>query len=269
MKHLISLVILIFLSVGNFVYGQERYRQVWADEFDYTGAPDTASWGYDIKASGWVNNEMQNYTNSPENSFVRDGKLTIRAIKKNDIWTSARLVTKNKVDFLYGRMEIRAKLPTGKGTWPAIWMLPTDWEYGGWPESGEIDIMEHVGYDTGVIHATVHTKAYNHVIGTQVGNSTVVPDFADQFHNYSIEWDADKMDVYIDDLKYFTFNNDQKNDFTTWPFNKRFHLIMNIAIGGDWGGAKGIDPDLKEATMEVDYVRLFVKKSDTKQAPVR
>lgn len=257
MKHLISLVIVIVLSVGNYVYGQERYQLVWADEFDYTGAPDSASWSYDLGASGWGNNELQNYTDSRENSIVQDGKLIIKAIKHDSIWTSARLVTKNKVDFLYGRIEIRAKLPTGKGTWPAIWLLSTGHKYEGWPACGEIDIMEHVGYDPGNVHGTVHTGAYNGSLGTQVGNSIMVPDYATTFHNYVLEWDADKIDVYLDDKKYFTFNNDKTGNNATWPFNKRFHLIMNIAIGGNWGGSMGIDPGLTEATMEIEYVRLY------------
>ncbi|KAF0197323.1 MAG: laminarinase [Bacteroidetes bacterium] len=261
-KKIVMKTFLFFFSVlnimlGQSVYGQEKYHLVWSDEFNQAGAPDQASWGYDVGDHGWGNNEMQNYTRSTENAFVRDGKLFIRAIKNNDKWTSARLITKNKVDFLYGKMEIRAKLPEGKGTWPAVWLLPTDWEYGGWPSSGEIDIMEHVGYDPGVVHATVHTESYNHVIGTQVGTSIAVPDFAGAFHNYTVVWDADSVDIYFDDNKYFSFSNDKTGNFATWPFDKRFHLILNIAIGGNWGGAQGIDPDLTEAVMEIEYVRLY------------
>lgn len=255
----IPFFIFLFLNIisGQSVTGQGNHHLVWSDEFNYTGTPDTASWSYETGDHGWGNNEIQNYTTSPDNAMVKDGKLIIRAIKNNGTWTSARLITKNKVDFLYGKMEIRAKLPTGKGTWPAIWMLSTDWSYGGWPASGEIDIMEHVGYDPGVVHATVHTESYNHVIGTQVGKNISVPDYADAFHNYIIEWSADKIDVYLDDIKYFTFNNDKTGNFATWPFDKRFHLIMNIAVGGNWGGAQGIDPDLSEAAMEIEYVRLY------------
>jgi beta-glucanase (GH16 family) len=257
MKYLTSLVIVITLSIYNYSYGQEHHQLIWSDEFEYTGAPDSASWSYDLGDNGWGNNELQNYTNSPENSVVKDGKLIIKALKFDGSWTSARLTTKNKVDFLYGRMEIRAKLPTGKGTWPAIWLLSSDHEYGGWPGCGEIDIMEHVGYDPGNVHATVHTGAYNGSLRTQVGKSIMVPDYATTFHTYAVEWNADKIDAYLDDQKYFTFYNDKTGNSDTWPFDKRFHLIVNIAIGGNWGGSMGIDPDLTEATMEIEYVRLY------------
>ncbi|MFH1120480.1 MAG: glycoside hydrolase family 16 protein [Bacteroidota bacterium] len=257
MKAINCIFTALILLVGQSLYGQEVYHLVWADEFMNPGVPDTAFWKHETGDHGWGNNEIQNYTASPENAFIKDGKLIIKALKNNGKWTSARLITKNKVDFLYGKMEIRAKLPTGKGTWPAIWMLPTDWLYGGWPASGEIDIMEHVGYDPGVVHATVHTESYNHVIGTQVGKSINVVDYAEAFHNYTVIWDAQKIDVYLDDTKYFTFNNDETGNYATWPFNKRFHLILNIAVGGNWGGAQGIDPGLTEATMEIEYVRIY------------
>ena len=252
-------LLMAFLTISLLNYAQEGYRLRWAEEFNYTGLPSNESWGYDLGDHGWGNNEMQNYTSDLRNAEVKDGKLMIRAIREDGKWTSARLVTKNKVDFLYGRLEVRAKLPVGLGTWPAIWMLSTDWKYGGWPESGEIDIMEHVGHNPTVVHATVHTKAYNHVEGTQVGTKINVPDYNTQFHTYAVEWTADKIDVFVDDQKYFTFNNDGKGDFRTWPFDKRFHLILNIAIGGNWGGEKGVDPSLSEAVMEIDYVRLFTK----------
>ncbi|HKK09642.1 MAG TPA: glycoside hydrolase family 16 protein, partial [Bacteroidales bacterium] len=157
---------------------------VWSDEFNKEGAPNPEKWGYDVGGHGWGNNELQNYTDSRANSFVQDGKLTIKAVKSNESWTSARLVTKGKGDWLYGRIEVKAKLPEGRGTWPAIWMLPTDWAYGGWPSSGEIDIMEHVGYEMGKVHGTIHTEAYNHSIGTQKGGSIEVENVATQFHVY-------------------------------------------------------------------------------------
>jgi beta-glucanase (GH16 family) len=257
MRLLILFTLVINLMFNKSLFSQESYHLIWSDEFDYSGPPDPANWSFDLGDHGWGNKELQNYTDSRENSIVQDGRLIIKAVKHDSTWTSARLVTKNKVDFLYGRIEIRAKLPTGKGTWPAIWLLSTDKHYGGWPKSGEIDIMEHVGYDPGNVHGTVHTGAYNGSLGTQVGNSIMVPDYATTFHNYVLEWDADKIDVYLDDKKYFTFNNDKTGNYNTWPFDKRFHLIMNIAIGGNWGGSKGIDPGLTEATMEIEYVRLY------------
>ena len=141
-------------------------KPMWADDFDYIGKPDPAKWGYDMGGHGWGNHELEYYTNDEKNANVKNGNLTITAIrepKEGMEYSSARLVTKGKGDFLYGRFEIRAQLPTGKGTWPAIWMLATDNEYGGWPKSGEIDIMEHVGYDQNKVHITVHTQAFNQI----------------------------------------------------------------------------------------------------------
>ncbi|MFW5831934.1 MAG: family 16 glycosylhydrolase [Prolixibacteraceae bacterium] len=257
---------LLLVCIATAVFGHNLFAQeklcnylVWQDEFNEAGAPDPGKWSYDIGGHGWGNQELQTYTNSRANSFVEDGKLTIRALKTNGSWTSARLVTKGKGDWLYGRIEVKAKLPSGKGTWPAIWMLPTDWEYGGWPKSGEIDIMEHVGYDFGNVHGTIHTEAYNHSIGTQKGGSVEVENVASQFHVYAIDWTEDEIIWYVDGEEYYRFENPDKS-YKEWPFDKRFHLILNIAIGGTWGGAQGIDPNLKEATMEIDYVRVYKKK---------
>lgn len=235
------------------------YKLVWADEFEYSGTPNIQKWGYDIGGHGWGNNELQYYTSRPENVRVENGNLIIEARKEvyqNKQYTSTRLVSKNKGDWKYGRIEVRAKLPYGRGTWPAIWMLPTDWVYGGWPSSGEIDIMEHVGYDQGRVHGTVHTEAYNHSKGTQKGNSLYYNDVSQVFHVYSIEWFEDRIDFFIDDKKYFTFTNENKT-YKEWPFDQRFHLILNIAVGGNWGGAQGVDPDVYPQKLLIDYVRVY------------
>lgn len=231
----------------------------WADEFNYTGQPDPAKWGYDIGGSGWGNNELQYYTDSRSNSNVSDGVLTITARKENvqgKQYSSARLVSKGKGDFLYGRFEIKAKLPTGRGTWPAIWMLPTDWAYGEWPKSGEIDIMEHVGYDQNKVHITVHTDAYNHSKGTEKGKNKIIETASTEFHLYRVDWTPYAVRGYIDDQQVFEFINEGKG-YSTWPFDKRFHLLMNIAVGGNWGGAQGVDPSVFPQAMEVDYVRVY------------
>lgn len=253
-----QIIFFILLALFGFsAFGQDTCNYVvWADEFNYQGEPNPEKWGYDIGGGGWGNNELQNYTDSRTNSFVEDGKLTIRAVKSNGSWTSARLVTKGKGDWLYGRIEVKAKLPEGVGTWPAIWMLPTDWEYGGWPASGEIDIMEHVGYDFGTVHGTIHTEAYNHSIGTQLGKSVEVENVSTRFHVYAIDWNEDEIVWYVDGEAYYRIENPNKT-YKEWPFDKRFHLLLNIAIGGNWGGAQGVDPNLDEATMEIDYVRVF------------
>ncbi len=231
----------------------------WSDEFDYNGVPNTAKWGYDIGGSGWGNNELQYYTNNISNASVGNGLLTIALRKEltgGKDYSSARLVSKGKGDFLYGRIEVKAKLPAGKGTWPAVWMLPTDWEYGGWPKSGEIDIMEHVGFDQNMVHVTVHTEAYNHGINTQRGKSKVVPTASTEFHLYRIDWTPNAISGYIDNEHMFEFGNEGPRS-AVWPFDKKFHLLLNIAFGGNWGGAQGVDPASLPQKMEVDYVRVF------------
>jgi len=235
---------------------------VWSDEFDTDGLPDPTKWTYDVGGSGWGNNELQYYTEDRlENARVENGILTIEAIKENygrsNEYTSARLLsTGDAGSWLYGRVEVRAKLPAGRGTWPAIWMLPTDWVYGGWPDSGEIDIMEHVGYDMQRVHGTVHTEDYNHMLGTQVGTSIIGTNVDTEFHVYALEWRPDRIDVFYDDTLYFTFFNEGTGS-ATWPFDQRFHLILNIAVGGNWGGAQGVDETIWPQKMEVDYVRVY------------
>lgn len=233
---------------------------LWSDEFETDGLPDPNKWSYDVGGHGWGNNELEYYTKDRlENARVEDGKLIIEARQEayeGSNYTSARLVTKNQGDWQYGRVEVKAKLPQGRGTWPAIWMLPTKNTYGGWPRSGEIDIMEHVGFDPGKVHGTVHTEAYNHTKGTQKGGNRMVPDAMDAFHVYAIEWSAEKIDFFIDDALYFTFNN-EGGDYQGWPFDQPFHLILNIAVGGNWGGQQGVDETIWPQRMEVEYVRIF------------
>ncbi len=237
---------------------------VWSDEFKSPGNPDSSRWAYDLgdgcpDICGWGNNELQYYTDRPENVRIEDGKLIIEAHKepfKGSEYTSARLVSREKGDWRYGYIEARAKLPQGTGVWPAIWMLPTNWEYGGWPASGEIDIMEHVGYEPETIYGTVHTEAFNHGIGTQKGDSILVADVQNQFHTYAIDWSPEKIDFLVDEEIFFTFKN-EGTGFKAWPFDQPFHLLMNLAVGGNWGGAKGIDESIWPQRMEVDYVRVY------------
>jgi len=235
---------------------------MWSDEFDYSGLPNPAKWSYDTagNAGGWGNNEKQFYTQARlKNAEVKDGFLSITARKeeyKGFQYTSARLVTKGKGDWLYGRMEIRAKIPDGRGMWPAIWMLPTDWAYGGWPASGEIDIMENVGYNPFVIVASAHTEKYNHSIGTQKNATINIPTCYSEFHVYTLEWEIKEYRVYVDDRLYFTFKN-EGTGYKVWPYDKRFHLLLNVAVGGNWGGAQGIDDSVFPRTMVVDYVRIY------------
>lgn len=245
----------------------EGYKLVWNDEFDYNGRPYAEKWSYDTVGNdyGWGNNELQFYTSrDKDNAFVDGEKLHIKAIKeekgKHD-YTSARLITKNKGDWKYGRFEFRAKLPQGRGIWPAIWMLPTDWEYGDWPASGEIDIMEHVGYNPDSVFASAHTEAYNHVKGTNKTEGIKVRNIYDEFQTYTLEWEKDEYRVYFDDIHFFTFENENKT-FKEWPFDKRFHILLNVAVGGNWGGKEGVDDSIFPQEMIVDYVRVYKKRDN-------
>jgi len=242
------------------------YELVWSDEFDQDGLPDTTRWGYDLgdgcpRICGWGNNELQYYT-SDRNAWVRDGRLVLEARREpiqERLYSSSRLVTKNKGDWKYGRIEIRAKLPQGRGIWPAIWMLPTEWKYGDWPASGEIDIMEFVGYAPDSLFGTVHTQRFNHGIGTQVTKGIQHASLSSAFHTYSIDWDAERIDFYVDDFHYHTFRNNGEGS-AAWPFDESFHLLLNVAVGGNWGGKMGVDDTIFPQRMEVEYVRVFQKK---------
>ena len=238
--------------------GQHR-KMVWSDEFDKNGLPDSTRWNYDVGGDGWGNNELQYYTsNRKENARVDSGLLIIEARKedmKGKNYTSARLVSKGKGDWTYGRFEIRARLPKGLGTWPAIWMLGSATPLQ-WPEDGEIDIMEHVGFNQGQIHGSVHTKKYNHSIGTQKTAFTQVPDCSEEFHVYAMEWDKETITIFVDDRAYFKFRNEHRGK-DAWPFDMPCHLLLNIAVGGNWGGQKGVDETIWPRRMEVDYVRVY------------
>lgn len=249
---------------------QEAFQLVWSDEFNQAGLPDTTKWSYDVGTAcgqpagcGWGNNELQYYTaHRPENARIENGHLIIEAhqepYQEDRKYTSARLVSKGKGDWRYGKFDFRAKLPHGKGTWAAIWMLSSEWKYGGWPQSGEIDIMEYVGFEKDSITGTIHTEAYNGMLGTQKGGGIRLPTVEDTFHTYSFEWTEDKMDWLIDGQLYYTFQNDKKG-MASWPFDQTFHLILNLAVGGNWGGREGIDENIWPQRMEIDYIRVYQK----------
>jgi beta-glucanase (GH16 family) len=240
----------------------------WQDEFNGTGLVDETKWGYDVGGHGWGNNELEYYTDKrTENARMENGKLIIEARKEKmagSDYSSARLVTKNKADFLYGRFDIKAKLPSGKGTWPAIWMLPTSQSYSNtyWPDNGEIDIMEHVGYDPNVVHFSVHCQAYNWPKKTEKTAVKTIPTAMTDFHVYRIDWTPVDIKGYIDGVKYFEFKNE--GSWQQWPFDKKFHLLLNLAIGGNWGGQQGVDDSIFPQRMEVDYVRVYKLVTTTK-----
>lgn len=240
----------------------EGYRLIWQDEFNDSklSTPDESLWWYETGASGWGNNEIQNYIPGSKNgetcAQVSNGTLKIIAKKVGNEVYSIRMNTVES--WKYGYFEARLKLPTGKGTWPAFWMMPKN--YTAWPDDGEIDIMEEVGYDPNVILSTVHCKAYNHSIGTQKSGTIKVPTAQTEFHVYAVEWTEDFIKGYVDGKCYFTFDNDKKGNKNTWPFDAAFYLKLNLAWGGDWGGAQGIDESALPATYEIDYVRVFQEK---------
>ncbi|MGB5943780.1 MAG: glycoside hydrolase family 16 protein [Leeuwenhoekiella sp.] len=228
---------------------------VWSDEFNAPGAPNTDNWGYDLGTgnNGWGNGESQYYTDRSDNIIVEDGLLKI-TLKKESFegseFTSSRIQTKDKFEFTYGRVEARAKLPTGGGTWPAIWSLGADFETNPWPAAGEMDIMEHVGNQQNTIFSTLHFPGNSG--GNGVTENTVVDGVSDDFHVYAMEWTETQIRFYVDDEEYHVFENN--GDL---PFNKNFFLIMNVAMGGNFGG--NIDPAFTSSTMEVDYIRVYQK----------
>ncbi|MGK6352020.1 glycoside hydrolase family 16 protein [Parapedobacter sp. DT-150] len=250
----------VFPSIAQHEYSFESTPS-WSDEFDYEGLPDKNKWGYDVGTkNGWGNNELQYYTeNRLDNARVSNGMLTITAIDEQyegSDYTSARLVSRGKGDFRYGRFEVRAKVPPGRGTWPAVWMLPTDWTYGGWPASGEIDVLEHVGHDQDVVHISVHTEAYHHTIGTQKTATKDIGNATTEFHLYRVDWTPRYIRGYVDGVQLFNFPN-EGTGFREWPFDQKFHWLINIAVGGNWGGQQGVDDEAFPARMDVDYVRVY------------
>ncbi|WP_158838881.1 family 16 glycosylhydrolase [Polaribacter sp. L3A8] len=260
---------------------KDGYQLVFSDEFNYKGKPDSSKWNY---AYGFIaNRENQYYTDSLKNARVENGNLIIEAHKetidnkdynnpellkkswkkyaaerKTAKYTSARLTTKNLASWQYGRIDVRAKLPKGVGLWPAIWMLGENKEDVGWPESGEIDIMEHVGFNNDTIFGTVHTKAFNHIKKTQQGKSIFIDEPNEEFHVFTLEWTPEKMDFILDNEVYNTFKNQHKTT-AEWPFDQKFYLILNVAVGGMLGGKKGIDDSIFPQKMIVDYVRVYQK----------
>ena len=236
-----------------------KLELVWEDNFD-GDAVNTDNWTFETGSGGWGNNELQNYT-AGDNAVVKDGILTITAKKVNEAkvagsYTSSRMISSGKKEFTCGRMEIRAKLPSGTGIWPAIWMLGANIGTAGWPACGEIDIMEYVGYQPNTVHATVHTSAgYG---GNGDGSSKTLETAEEEFHVYGLFWTEKELVFYTDSPENVTHRyapTNKNND--NWPFNKPHFFILNVAVGGNWGGAQGIDNAIFPQSMEVDYVRVY------------
>ncbi len=252
-------------------------KLLWSDEFDYDGAPNPKLWTADIWPARKVNDEDQAYTDRSQNLRVENGMLVIEAFKESyddADYTSGRVHSAGKGDLLYGRIEVRAKLPAGKGSWPAIWMLPTDpfayattcepgadWQgsatCNAWPNSGEIDIMEHVGYQMNHVHGTVHNEAYYWAKWEQRKGRILLDSVDQAFHVYALEWTPDDIRIFVDETLYFVYVN-EKNGWESWPYDKPFHVIMNVAVGGMWGrSGGGIDDSIFPIRMLVDYIRVY------------
>ena len=246
---------------------REDLQLVWQDVFDYEGAPHPARWQFQCEANDWVHDaqhgERQWYTDSVRNCHVRNGKLRIIARRERSNsckYTSARLRTKYRGDWLYGRVEVRARLPPSKrGLWPAIWLLPTDEVYGGWPHSGEIDVMEHVGWEkNGLIHSACHSTRHNPTVGRQRSKAKLIPTAHRKFHVYAVDWQPTRISIFVDNELVLKVD-DKGFGAQSWPYDQRFHLLLNLAVGG-WGGMKGIDDRAFPACFEVDSVRVFQKR---------
>lgn len=240
---------------------------VWSDEFDRDGLPDAAKWDYDTERNqaGWYNNELQYYARArPENARVEGGRLIITARRESlgtapdyggQRYTSARLLTRGKANWTYGFFEVRAKLPCARGTWPAIWMLGSG---GVWPDDGEIDIMEQTGQNKSEVLGTIHTRAYNYFngsLGVGQGGRVTLADACSAFHNYQLTWDADRITIGVDGSNYFTYTNPKTGNTSIWPFDRPQYLLLNLAVGGDLGGA--VDDAMLPAELQVEYVRVY------------
>lgn len=242
----------------------EGYQLVWHDEFDQ-GVSLGKDWTHEVQRDHWVNNELQNYVKerTPNGSYVTeiiDGALHINCIKENGKVYSGRVYAKVNEGWQFGYIEARIKLPKGKGTWPAFWMMPVhvDWATEGWPKCGEIDIMEEVGYHPNYVSSSLHAEGHYHVNNTQVTKEVLCPGAEDDYHIYAMEWTEEYFQFYVDGKKTLYYANDGKG-VRNWPYSKPYYVILNLAWGGDWGGNQGVDEKALPATMKVDYVRVFQK----------
>lgn len=236
-----------------------EWQLIWNDEFEADGLPDRDNWTYE---EGRIrNNEAQYYTAfRDENARVENGHLVIESRSESfqgADYTSASVTTSGKASWTYGRIEVRAQLPGGRGMWPAIWMLGTNIGQVGWPECGEIDIMEFVGFSPQTIHANIHTEAFNHTIGTGKGSSIQVENPDQGFHVYAVEWLEDRLDFFVDGKRYFSYLKQPGYGNAEWPFDKPHYLILNAAVGGSWGGQQGIDESIFPTQYLIDYVRVY------------
>lgn len=276
---LVAVVLTVFLSACPITYASNPtvWTLVWSDEFDgASGSPvDSSKWSFDIGGNGWGNNELETYTSRTANSHVDGGRLLIKALKETFTgpdsitrnYTSARLLTKNKFSQTYGRFEARIKVPYGQGIWPAFWMLGDNINTAGWPNCGEIDIMENIGKEPSIVHGTLHGPGYSG--GSAVSASYTLPSgqkLSDDFHTFAVEWEPNVVRHYFDGLLYKTRTPADLPPGTSWVFDHPFFIILNVAVGGGWPG----NPDATTVfpqQMQVDYVRVY-QRSAPSNVPV-
>jgi beta-glucanase (GH16 family) len=239
------------------------YQLVWHESFQTGNAPDPAVWSFE---TGYVRNKERQYYTScrPENCRIDNNQLILEARKEaycDYAYTSASITTKGKKSFLYGKLVVRAKLPQGRGIWPAIWTLGTNIDEVNWPLCGEIDIMEHVGYEPLNVHGNIHTATFNHNLETNQGDFTESDTLHNEFHDFAIDWRKDQIDFQLDDVTYFTFSRQPGFTEKEWPFDKPHYLLINLAVGGFWGGKKGIDDTIFPQRLVIDSIKYFQFKS--------
>ncbi|MDY0779514.1 glycoside hydrolase family 16 protein [Tenacibaculum sp. IB213877] len=248
-------IIIIIIGFALFSCQNETKKLVFEENFD-GNTLNEKHWNYDLgngcpSICGWGNNELEYYTK--ENAELKNGHLVITATKNDTIYQSGKIHTQQKFEFQYGTIEVRAKLPKGNGLWPAIWMLGNDINEKGWPACGEIDIMEYVGREPHTIYTSLHTPdSHGNTINSK---KTVINDIEEDFHVYKTTWTKDAIEFYIDNTKVYTFSPEEKND-QTWPYNKPFYIILNLAIGGDFGG-KVTDDAIFPQEFIIDYVKVY------------
>ena len=249
-------LICVFLCFSAISTAQKtNYKLVWEEQF--VGSQlDESIWNFELgngcpNLCGWGNNELQVYTKN--NHFVKDGYLTIIAKKVDGQYSSTRITTKSNKEFKYGRIETRAKLPIGKGIWPAFWMLGSNISEVGWPKCGEIDILEYIGKEPDVIFTSLHTQAsHGNTINTK---KTKIETIEEGFHIYAVDWNEQKMDFFVDEKLVYTFNPQLKNE-EIWPFDKNFFIIINMAIGGNFGGPE-VDNSIFPQEFIIDYIKVY------------
>ncbi len=239
----------------------DGYNLVWQDEFNNGSELNPNDWTHEVQGSGWVNQELQNYVNhlTPNGSpvtEVKNGHLLIHCLKEDGKIYSGRVYAKKGQGWKYGYIEARIKLPKGKGTWPAFWMMPVNFK--SWPADGEIDIMEEVGGHANYVSSSLHANAHVHSNGTQVTHEMYLAGAEDDFHTYAILWTGENITTYVDGQVQLSYDN-RGLGRDDWPYDDPFYVILNLAWGGSWGGTYGIDENALPATMEIDYVRVFQK----------